>query len=105
MHRDVHGFDPLAPAEIRQIYDKRGANDIRANAPNQIDTRLAGTASCDQIVYQQYTFARFYSAFMQLHCRFPIFKRIGFRQARPRQLTGLADRYEADRQLVCNGAA
>ena len=59
VHRDVHGFDTLAPAKIRQIYDKCGANDIRTNAPNQIDTRLAGTAGCDQIVYQQYTFARF----------------------------------------------
>ena len=94
-----------AAAEIRQVDDEAGGDDVGADLAQQLDRRLRRAAGGDQIVDQDHLLAGRDAVLVHLHLVQPVFEAVGDAHRLVRQLALLADRHEAGRKLVRDRAA
>src|SRR6185312_10401371 len=104
-HRHAELADLVGAAEVRQVDDEAGGQDFGADALEQLHRRLGSTAGGDQVIDQDYTLALEHRILVHLHFVDAVFERIADGDALERQLALLADRHEAGRDLMRDGAA
>lgn len=91
---------PLRTVQIGQVDDRRAFDDRRAEALEQASAGHHRAAGRDQVVDQHDAVARLHRVGVHLDRRRAVFELVGFLDRRERQLALLADRHEADVQLV-----
>src|SRR5580700_3618106 len=102
-HRHAELPDLLGAAEIRQIDDEAGRQNIGADLLEELAGRFRGAAGGDEIV--DHAHALKHRVLVHFHFVDAVFERIADAHPLERQLALLADRHEAGRDLVRNRAA
>src|SRR5215468_4584966 len=92
---DAERGEPLCPAQLRQIDDEGGADDLAAGTLDELDRGLGGAAGGDQVVDDQDPLARIDGVLMHLDDVDAIFERVFLANGFPRQLALFAKRDEA----------
>src|SRR5690606_4320607 len=96
---------PLAPAEVGQVDDEAGGNDLGAHLAQELRGAFGGTAGGNQIVDQDHPVAGADTVAMHLHLVDATFEAVGDAYRLVRQLALLADGNETGGELMCDGAA
>src|SRR6185312_1839087 len=93
--RNAERLQPGAAAEIGQVDDEAGGENIGADLPQQLYRRLGGAAGGDQIVDEDDLLAGLDPILVHLHLIQPVFEAVGDAHRLVRQLALLADGHEA----------
>jgi cation diffusion facilitator CzcD-associated flavoprotein CzcO len=104
-HRHAELADLLGAAEIGEIDDEAGGQNVGADLLEQLAGRLGGAAGRDQIINQDDAFALEHRVLMHLHLVDAVFQRVADAHALERKFPFFADRHEAGRNLMGDRAA
>src|SRR5579862_2240273 len=95
---------PFGAPELRQVNDKAGGEHVGADLLEQLACGLGRAAGSDEIVDQDHPFALENRVLVHFHLVDSVFERVANADAFKRQFSLLADRHEAGRHLMGNGA-
>jgi hypothetical protein len=104
-HRHGKLAQPLRPAEVRQVNDETGGENLRAELAQQLDCTLGGAPRGDEIIDQNDPIATFDRILMHFDLVESVFERVGHGNAFVRELALFTDRDKACRNLMRDSAA
>ena len=103
--RHVKLTQPLGAAEVRQVDDEAGGEDLRPELPQQFHGALGSPARGDEIIDQYYAVAAFDGILVHLDLVEAVLQRVGDRNPLVRKFAFFPDGHETCRNLMRNGAS